>query len=297
MAGKRAQRFSIAAAIALIVGATGHAAGQVPADFNRDGRPDLVWEHILDGWIGVSFLVDGTVIESRLFTPGQVPSSTPSHPVLGRQDLWRICATPDVDGDGDPDLFWQHLRDRWVAVSIMDGTVVQYTELLFKMPGYPWKCDLVASGDFNGDGKGDIVWDSGWLWILYMDGTVPIGTHVIGMPEHYSLVGGAGDMDGDGHLDLVIHDRHTKHVYTWLLKGGSLVGVVPLHPDPIDGGWSIVGVGDMNDDTHPDVLWRCGGDDPFLRGRLALWTMNRTTIVDSVLWPYQLPGYAVAAPK
>ena len=301
MAGSRVQRFSLAAILALTFGLAG-ASGQLltppPADFNRDGHPDLVWQHILDGWIGVSFLVDGVVTESRLFTPGQIASSTPPDPVLGRQDLWRICATPDVDGDGDPDLFWQHLRDRWVAVSIMDGLTIERTELLFKIPGYSWRCDIVASGDFNDDGKGDVVFDSGWLWILYMDGTTPLFGHTIyAAPHNPSLVGGAGDMNGDERLDLVMQDLVTRRVLVWILRKGGFREAVFLHPEPIASGWNIVGVGDMNGDRHADVLWRYDGDDPYMRGRLALWLMNRTTIVDSILWPYQLPGYAVAAPR
>jgi hypothetical protein len=34
---------------------------------------------------------------------------------------WRVKAVADVNGDGKPDLLWQHLTQGWVAVWTMNG--------------------------------------------------------------------------------------------------------------------------------------------------------------------------------
>jgi hypothetical protein len=46
---------------------------------------------------------------------------------------WRIKAIGDVNGDGKPDLVWQHATMNWLVVTILDGTTV--IDCVFLSPG------------------------------------------------------------------------------------------------------------------------------------------------------------------
>jgi len=45
------------------------------ADYNRDGHMDLVWQHQTSGLISVWLMNGLTLVDGRLFTPGQVPDT------------------------------------------------------------------------------------------------------------------------------------------------------------------------------------------------------------------------------
>jgi hypothetical protein len=80
------------------------------ADFDRDGRQDLVWHHQADGRIAVWFMNGTTQISGTLTNPGQVLDTT-----------WKVRTVGDLNTDGYPDLLWQNIADGRVAVWLMRG--------------------------------------------------------------------------------------------------------------------------------------------------------------------------------
>lgn len=113
------------------------------------------------------------------------------------------------------------------------------------------------------DGTGDVVArdSSGVLWYYRGTGTpaAPLAPRVrLGAGWNmYNLLVGAGDVTGDGHPDLLARD--TGGVL-WLYRGtGASPGVFAARLR-IGGGWnmygSLVGVGDISGDGHPDLLAR-----------------------------------------
>ena len=42
------------------------------ADFDSDGKPDLIWQHRTTGWIGVWFMNGTSMTSAALFTPSSV---------------------------------------------------------------------------------------------------------------------------------------------------------------------------------------------------------------------------------
>ena len=84
---------------------------EAAADFNADGKPDLVWRHQEQGWLAV-WLMDGlTLLESRSVEPARVTDTN-----------WRIAAVGDVNRDNMPDLIWHDVVNGWIAVWVMNGT-------------------------------------------------------------------------------------------------------------------------------------------------------------------------------
>ena len=66
--------------------------------------------------------------------------------------------------------------------------------------------NIVGSGDFNADGKPDILWENsstGQHVILFMDGTSPVGSAVLATLPTSWKIAGSGDFNGDGQPDIL----------------------------------------------------------------------------------------------
>ena len=85
------------------------------SDFDQDGKPDLLWHNQATGQL-VYWLLDGV-----RFKPGGNGSLTPSvvNPV------WKVVGTPDLDGDGNPDLLWHNQTTGQLVYWLLDGVQAQ----------------------------------------------------------------------------------------------------------------------------------------------------------------------------
>jgi hypothetical protein len=59
------------------------------------------------------------------------------------------------------------------------------------------------------------------------------------------------------------------------MHGSQIMSTITL--DPVNGEWQIVGIGDLNGDQKPDLLW-----GNFWRGQFEVWTMNGTSVISKV---------------
>ena len=92
---------------------TGIRIGSVPADFNGDGKPDLVWQNQTTGQLTV-WLMNGTTMTQGLWlTPSAVADTN-----------WKIVGVVDIDGDGKPDILWQNQVTGQLTVWLMNGTTM-----------------------------------------------------------------------------------------------------------------------------------------------------------------------------
>jgi hypothetical protein len=184
----------------------------------------------------------------------------------------------DFDGDGKPDLLFQH-TDGSVAVWRMNNATLAGSAFLnpSNAGNTTWK--VVAIGDFNGDGKVDVMFQNtnGSLGIWYMDG-LNLASVVMTNPSNPGAgwtVIGAGDFNGDGKLDIAL--QHTDGTLgVWYLTGGNnlLFGAV-LNPENTgDVNWRAVGVIDLNGDRKPDLLLQNRADNT-----LGVWYMNGSKLI------------------
>jgi hypothetical protein len=201
-------------------------------DFNGDGKADLVWQHT-DGWLAVWYMNGSSRASVELLTPAQVPAS------------WRIVGAGDFNGDGNTDLVWQH-TDGWLAVWYMNGSTQGWSQLLDpgQVAGYDWK--IVGVGDFNGDGKPDLVWQhtNGWLSVWYMNGPSLASATFLNPSQAADpdwRIRAVIDLNGDGKTDLVWQHMTTGWLSAWLMNGVRAGSLVYLNPTNVSGGWKIMG--------------------------------------------------------
>ena len=92
-----------------------------------------------------------------------------------------------------------------VAIWFMNGTQVVSTPGLGNVPT-SWS--IVGTGDFNGDGKTDILWrdTDGDVAIWFMNGTQVVSSSDLGnVPTNWSIAE-TGDFNGDGKSDILWRD-------------------------------------------------------------------------------------------
>jgi hypothetical protein len=153
-----------------------------------------------------------------------------------------------------------------------------------------WRINGV--GDFNGDGKDDLVWrrsdDSGEARIWLLDGARLLGDSGLPPGEPGWRINGVGDFNGDNKDDLVWRrsdDSGEAHI--WLLNGGQLLrdSGLPLGAS----GWRINGVGDFNGDNKDDLVWRRSDDS----GEARIWLLDEAQLLKDVGLPSSELGWRI----
>jgi hypothetical protein len=134
-----------------------------------------------------------------------------------------------------------------------------------------------ASGDFNGDGKSDILWQdtsTGAVEIWLMNGTAKLSSGSPGsLGTEWSIVG-VGDFNGDGDADILWRNTSTGEVLIWLMDGTAKTS--SGSPGSLGLEWNIQGVGDFNGDGDADILWRNTNT-----GEVEIWLMDGTAKTSS----------------
>jgi hypothetical protein len=80
----------------------------------------------------------------------------------------------------------------------------------------------------------------------------------------------AGDVNHDGHPDLIWQNSLTGQIAFWIMNGTTAVQYINSSVAPPNADWEIVGVGDSNRDGELDLFWQQRST-----GRLAVWRMTQ----------------------
>ncbi|HJR11042.1 MAG TPA: FG-GAP-like repeat-containing protein [Rhodanobacteraceae bacterium] len=162
----------------------------------------------------------------------------------------------DVNGDGMSDLIWRAKDNTRFAYWIMNGTQLGSTLAMPVSANYK----MVATGDFDGDGKMDIIWTDGtsmWMWVG--NGNSFTSTYMRPYPAGWTAVG-AEDLDGDGKTDLIWVT--SGRIAEWLMNGTSFSAT---YAQNLSSGWRYLASGDFDGDGKADLLLTNGS-------AMQMWT-------------------------
>ena len=202
----------------------------------------------------------------QLVNTSLLPSATCTTPGFGAAAMLNLNVTgaaaliaADFNGDGFIDLASANTIPN-VGWSANDGkgNFGEIQEVTMLASG----TKSIASGDIDGDGTIDLlslsVNDGKVAWYPNVDGTGNFGEqHIIHVFDkngdlrggHHSIA--VGDMDGDGDLDLNVADYIGGKIVYFENTDGK--GTFDLITRWGQAGATVLKVGDLNGDGHPDI--------------------------------------------
>lgn len=162
-------------------------------------------------------------------------------------------ARRDINGDRKSDLLWRNATGR-LSYWLMSGETIGYSSpSIAQTSAYLLK----ATGDFTGDGRGEIVWQSASNVVMWRNtgssnNAAFSATVVAPKPAGWSIVG-AGDIDGDGKNDLFWRNASSGNFSYWLMDGATIRSQLPSIA--ITPSYRLVAIGDFNGDGLADLVW------------------------------------------
>lgn len=230
-------------------------------DFNGDGRSDILWRS--DTGQTTNWLSANT---GAFAANGNFSTMVATN--------WSVIATGDFNGDNKDDILWRDNSGQltnWLASA--NGAFTANSANMSQFVALDWH--VVGAGDFNGDGRDDILWrnDAGLLsnWLGTATGgfTANNANATFSVATNWNVVA-TGDFNGDGRDDILWRDNGGQ-LTDWLgsLNGGFTQNSANFSQF-VATNWSVAGTGDFNGDGKDDILWRNSS------GQLTDWLGNST---------------------
>ncbi|WP_410814556.1 LamG-like jellyroll fold domain-containing protein [Micromonospora sp. 067-2] len=202
-------------------------------DFSGDGKPDLLWRSAADGNL---YMLAGNGAGGWI-----KDTSDKIGPNVSAADL--MVYSKDFSGDGKPDIIFRSSVDKnlYLLKGNGSGGWLSTTATLIG-PNVSAANLLVSPGDFDGDGKADVIYRSSVdnnLYLLRGNGS---GGWVSGTATRIGIGWGiaknllsAGDFDGDKKPDVVYQRTTDNDMYLvsgngaggWMTGSSIKIGGVP----------------------------------------------------------------------
>jgi hypothetical protein len=214
------------------------------ADFNGDGNHDSLFHEYTSGKDFVQ-LRDGVTVLGN----GYVSSGL---------NGWTIHSLGDFNGDGKTDvLFWASGSQRyWVALkSGVTNHALGGGWISSNIAGW----ELHQTGDFNGDGKTDMLWfntnNNRW-WVALRNGFGVLDGFYIdaGVGDITAMPWGIADFNADGIDDIIWLTEGDNRHWVDLMDGTGHIGSGGYISSGL-AGWDLEFVADFNGDGNSDLLF------------------------------------------
>jgi hypothetical protein len=192
-------------------------------DFNGDGQADLLLRN-----------TDTGAIALWLMHNFQITTGT----VIGNPGLNLVPI--DAGNFGGSAIIFQNQTTGAISRWLVNGTTVTSDQTI-ATPAAGWK--VAAVGDFDGNGFDDLALQNSStrsvaVWLMDSVGTTVTKGVVIATPVEGWKVVGAGDYDGNGRSDLLLHNVLTNSVAQWQMNGTDIVKGWTVTTAP---GWKPLG--------------------------------------------------------
>ncbi len=207
---------------------TGGAGCEIPADFNRDGKPDLA----VCTSAGITIFLGTGKAESPFTTGTSIPFTGGVNMAIG-----------DFNNDHIPDLLVSNGSNIYCYTGNGDGAFT-LASTTANTGG------TLAIGDFNKDGNLDFVTSGHQLVLGNGDGTFQTPTSILTQIGSSDI--GAADLNNDGYTDLVLTDVFSTDMYVEINNrhGGFDQAIVHLSYNPNSG----IFFADLNRDGNMDMV-------------------------------------------
>lgn len=226
------------------------------ADVNGDGVPDLVAASAVSGDISVLL---GHKVSGK--GDGTFQAVAVGYALGGT--LWAAPVIADFNGDGKLDIIAPLPADYAFGLTYLrgfgDGTFLAADTYYapWTSGSEPWYGVGIASADFNGDGMPDFVLGNAGdstvgvtVFLANSDGTLKPGVNY--GSGGYSEFVATGDLDGDGHQDIVASDISSGNIYVFYGVGDGTFQSPVTIATGLGQATGIV-VADFNKDGKPDI--------------------------------------------
>ena len=241
---------------------------------------------IYDYWVVVEVDIDSVVAESEeknVWRSGE--------PFKARDAVIGNAArvTGDFDRDGLPDIIFQDADGFMARALFMNGGDLVSASSFAPSQIGDLSYRIAGSGDFNGDGKEDLLFQhtDGTLAVWYLDGVNMTSSTFLNPAnpgDRKWRVVATTDLNKDGKVDLLFQHADGS-LAVWHMDGIKSSSAALLSPkSPGDAKWRAAGAGDFNADGRPDLVFQ--HDD----GTLAVWLLNGATLVQPLLLNPSKPG-------
>jgi subtilisin-like proprotein convertase family protein len=227
-----------------------------------------------DNGAGNDNVFNGTVWDDDANPAGQVPYTTNAGLVTDHPYVNLTTATPLVPEEGMSAFVGEDPAGTW-TITISDDLAGDGGSL------DSWSLEITTGtcfirGDFNSDGKTDILWrhsNSGENVLWYMNGvTLDSGEFLTpaSLPDTRWQMVGTHDFNADSKNDILWrHDNSGENV-VWFMNGSVLDSGTFLTPAALaDTNWKMAGTGDFDQDGEPDIAWH-----HLTAGQIVVWFMN-----------------------
>ncbi|MCW3097807.1 MAG: Cell surface protein, partial [Chthonomonadaceae bacterium] len=253
-------------------------------DFSNDNFTDLLIQNTSTGALA-SWFMRGAVRSGGSFFSLNPPAE------------YGVVGLGDFSGTGVTTLVLQSSISNQIALWYTGGTnlaTITGGDFVNITPAAGWK--VVGVGDFNGDGKSDLVFQnqtSNQIAIWFMNGANFAGGMLLPFtpPIGWTLVG-AGDFNADGLSDLAFQNQTTNQIAIWFMNGTTFTGGQIMTTVPTNG-WKVVGVGDYNGDGFADLLFQ-----NTTTNQASLWlTADGFFIGGGTLSSFVPSGFKIVGPR
>jgi hypothetical protein len=231
-------------------------------DVNGDSKPDILFQHGNTALLYSFFMSNAHLIGESLLNP----TNAVSNDTL-------VVSKDDFSGDGLVDFLFQNQTTGALSLWIMHGTSRIGSAVDIPVAAGPWR--VVATPDLNLDGDPDLIWQKNgtgelFAWFVkwsasgqltYLGGSAFVegstNFPIFGSGADWRLVA-SGDLNNDGHADVIFQNQVNGNVVAWYLSGPA--GVLIIHTNVVlstsAGSWRVRMANDLNQDGKIDLVWQ-----------------------------------------